>query len=190
MGDERQEGRQVEPDQALDQVELAGEGDAEARIDPAGDRQDRPQHAEAQHEDQRPEKIGDRLDQAGQAVDHDLRPAAAPDRGGQRQRQAEAGGDEQREKRQLDRRRQAAEHQAEYVLAQADRGAEIALQQGAEPSDELRGDRPVEAVERAQVFDVGLAGAGRDHHRDRIARDHPQQDEDDDRDPEQRRQGQ
>ena len=88
--------------------------------------------------------------------------------------------------RQLQRRRQPVEHQAEHVLPQRDRGAEIAVRDAGQPDEELLDDRLVEAVERAQPVDVGLAGAGRQHHGDRVAGRDADHHEHDDRHAEQR----
>ena len=94
--------------------------------------------------------------------------------------------DEQRDDAELQRRRQPVQHQAEHVLPQRDRGAEIAVQHAGQPDEELLEQRLVEAVERAQPVDVGLAGAGRQHHGDRIAGRDADHDEDHDRHAEQR----
>ena len=99
---------------------------------------------------------------------------------------AEHDRDEKREEAQLERRRQPVQHDREHVLAERDRRAEIALEHAAEPDDELLEDRLVEAVERAQPVDVRLRRAGRQHHRDRIARRDADDDEDDDRHAEER----
>ena len=77
-------------------------------------------------------------------------------------------------------------HEAEHVLPQRDRGAEIAVRHAGQPDEELLEQRLVEAVERAQPVDVGLAGAGRQHHGDRIARRDADHHEDHDRHAEQR----
>ena len=55
-----------------------------------------------------------------------------------------------------------------------------------QPDEELLEQRLVEAVERAQPVDVGLAGAGRQHHGDRIARRDADHHEDHDGHAEQR----
>src|SRR5262249_44537273 len=63
--------------------------------------------------------------------------------------------------------------------------AEYAADNLLQPHQELVEDGKVEPIERAQPVDIRLAGAGRYHHRDRITRDHPKQDEDHQRHAEQ-----
>ena len=87
----------------------------------------------------------------------------------------------------LERRRQPLASSAEHVAVQRDRGAEIAAQRDrATQTTNCAARLRVEPVMRAQRRDVGGRGAGRDHHRDRVAGHDPQQHEDDDRDADQR----
>src|SRR5205085_9763157 len=65
--------------------------------------------------------------------------------------------------------------------------AEIAAGYGLQPDDELVEDRQVESVERPQPVDINLAGAGRNHHRHRVAGNDAEEDEYDQSNAEQRR---
>ena len=160
---------------------------AKARVDAARDRQHRPDHAEDEDEEQPPEEIGDGERQRNEAVDQPLR-QPPPEIGAEKGKAgAEDDGDEDGDEHQLQRRREAREDQGHHVLAAADRGAEIADRDLLQPDDELVEDGKVEAVVRHQPIDIGLARAGRDHHRDRVAGHDAQQHEDDDGDAEQRR---
>ena len=115
--------------QAFDQIEIAVKADVDLRIDAAGNRQQRDQHAEQQQQDQGPEKIRDREQDADAAVDQPIRRAG-------RARwmpvsaaiSAEHDRDQRRQQRQFERRRQPRQHQLEDALVQADRTAEIAAQ--------------------------------------------------------------
>ena len=88
-------------------------------------------------------------------------------------------GEDQRRERELERRRQSLGQQLEHVAVQRDRRAEIAVH--ARPrsrSQNCDGKRRVEAVMGAAARRCPRAGAGRDHHRDRIAGHDAQQYED------------
>ena len=82
---------------------------------------------------------------------------------------AETDGDDERRDREFERRRQPLGEQFEHVAMQRDRGAEIAAEQLVRPDENCAGEARIEAVMGAQRRDVGRRGAGRDHHRDRIA---------------------
>ena len=171
---------------AFEQVELRDERQVEPRRDAAGNLEHRHQHAEQQDEHQAPQEIGDGERRAIGDVDAGLDRRAALARADDRQRPADRHGDEQRHDAELKRRRQPVHHQAEHVLPERDRGAEIAMRHAGQPDEELLEQRFVEAVERAQPVDVGLAGAGRQHHGDRIAGRDADHHEDHDRHAEQR----
>jgi hypothetical protein len=55
--------------QALDQIEVAGEMFGDRRINAAGDRQDRKQHVEQQNEQQAPNEVRDRKGHGDDAID-------------------------------------------------------------------------------------------------------------------------
>ena len=82
-------------------------------------------------------------------IDAGLGRRAAKARRDDRQCAAESNRDEERQEAEFERRRQAAENDPHDILAQRDRGAEVALEGLAEPDPELRQDRLVEAVKRA-----------------------------------------
>ena len=157
--------------EAFDQIEPRGEACGELRIDAAGQRQHRDQHAEEQNERQRPDEIGHGEQDAVQAVD---------DRS--RRRCAASACRQWRRRRRARPRRGAPGSQARASPAAARRArrarqtcSEIEVPKSpcdhaAEPDPELLGQRRVEAVVRAQRGDVGGARARRDHHRDRDRR--------------------
>ena len=147
MRDELAEQAELAAHEAFGEVELGREIEPDARVEAARDRQHRHQHAE--HEDKReaPQEVGDRQQQAGQTVDRDLRPTALPVGADDRHPTADQRRHDDRGAGQLERRRQPADDELRDVLAQADRGAEIAAHDVAKPDQELRRDRPVEAVE-------------------------------------------
>ena len=172
---------------AFEQIELGDEGQLEARRDAAGDLEDRQQHAEQQ--DEAPGPTGNRGWRARRRWRRRCRPRP-PCRARARRRPPAC----RRARRAMSSATMQSssvagsrfEHQAEHVLPQRDRGAEIAVQHAGQPDEELLEHRLVEAVERAQPVDVGLAGAGRQHHGDRIAGRDADHHEDHDRHAEQR----
>ncbi len=133
-----------------------------------------------------PEEVGDGQGGAVGDVDAGFDRRAALARADDSQRAADRDGDEQRHDAEFERRRQPVHDQAEHVLPQRDRRAEIAVCHAGQPDEELLEQRFVEAVQRAQAVDVGLAGAGRQHHGDRIARRDADHHEDHDGHAEQR----
>ncbi len=162
---------------------------AEAGIDAAGQRQHRREHAEHQHQQERPDEVGHGEKQAVDRVDQRANGGVANQRREDRDRAAEQHRENERREGELQRRRQPLGEQLEHVAMQRDRRAEIATAKVARPDEELCQQARVEPVMGAQRRNVGGRGARRNHHGDRVAGHDAQQDEDDDRDADHRDRG-
>ena len=170
---------------ALDQREAGEEVIGQARVDASGDRQDRQGDAEENDEGERPDEVRHGEQDAVSVVDQRAGPGAAGESGENGGADAQHQRDGEGQQRQLDRRRQSIADEFHDVLPHRDRGAEVAAQGMLQPDHELLRDRLVQTVARPQPRNVGLAGARRDHHGDRIARHDAQEHEGHDGDAEQ-----
>ena len=127
---------------------------------------------ERQHDERQPERRRRHADQAEDAG-HVVDPAVPPHGGGHAERHTDHDGEEARDRRQLDRRRDVLPDVVEHRAAGRDRLAEVAAGEPGEEDPVLLVQRPVQAPARPEAGDglrvgrllvpeLGEDGIGRD----------------------------
>ena len=163
---------------AVDEDEAGDVRQREAGRHAAGEGKNRPADAESQDQEERPEEVRDREHGDAGEVRRRLAPRAANAKHDEAAAKADDEREQEREEGELDGRRQGLADQVHHGVPQPDAVPEVALHRAFEPDDVLFDDAAVEPVIGPELGHVRRRRVGRDHQRQRIGRQEPEDHED------------